>query len=493
MAYLSAIRNAVMNGVDLGPPPFDPNQFYDYVDAHEGQYIERLREIVAMRGVRLDPSYTAELARTADWYQGWAEHLGGTCKRVPRSGSSSKGDPSHSVLEISFGEDPAKKTVCAWSHLDVCPAQSKEWATDPWVLTEQDGKLYGRGTTDNKAPAVSWLWVVEAFKAVDHEMAVNLKMFIEVAEEEDTTSLEELVLQEAQSSSGFLSNVDSFCLSANSWLGPDRPCLTYGLRGLLHFSITVTMGTKDLASGCHGGILHEPMVDIAYLASSLIDKTGVILVPGVNELVAPLTEDERAQYDGIDFETAQYRAGLGILGELAHTTAEAVLMHRWRYPTLSIHSIGSVCAPEGEAHLISAAATLKFSMRLVPDMDLLEVERLTRRHLAHVFARLGHGNQLSLEVTPGARPWLTEWHHPNYEAAKRAVVDVYNQEPDMTREGSSIAIASIFEEVTGKSVCLVPLGASDDQSQGPNEKVDKAHYVNGIKVLGMYLEELAKK
>jgi len=320
-----------------------------------------------------------------------------------------------------------------------------------------------------------------------HKLPVNLKLFVEGMEGEPD-ALRDLVLREAEDG-GFLADVDSFCASVNSWLGPRTPCLTYGLRGLVTVSVTVTLGSHDLTSGSHGGALREPMLDIAMLAASVVSPTGVILIDGVNELVAPLGEDERQLYNGLDFECEEYRRTLEINGPLAHGSAETVLMHRWRYPTLSIHSIRSTASACGEHHIIPASATLQFSMRLVPDMEPVQVERLTRRHLTMAFARLSSGNRFEMDVKKGARPWLTDWHHPNYEAAKRAVQSVYGAEPDMTREGTSLAIASILEEATGKSLCLLPLAASDDCGRTANEKVDRGHYLNGIKVIGRYLEE----
>lgn len=87
--------------------------------------------------------------------------------------------PLPPIILGHYGSDPAKKTVCIYGHLDVQPAKvSDGWDTDPFKLIEKDGKLYGRGSTDDKGPVLAWLKVIESFQKLNIEMPVNLKVTI---------------------------------------------------------------------------------------------------------------------------------------------------------------------------------------------------------------------------------------------------------------------------------------------------------------------------
>jgi nonspecific dipeptidase len=98
---------------------------------------------------------------------------------------------------------------------------------------------------------------------------------------------------------------------------------------------------------------------------------------------------------------------------------------------------------------------------------------------------------VTLRMVAGSRPWVSDFNHPNYAAGIRAMKRVFGVEPDRTREGGSIPVALRFEEATGKNVLLLPVGASDDGAHSTNEKIDRVNYINAVKVLGVYFEEIA--
>jgi nonspecific dipeptidase len=367
------------------------------------------------------------------------------------------------------------------------------WKSDPFELTEMDEKMFGRGTSASKGPAVSWLWAVDAYQQLGRELPVNLKLLVEGAKEVGSEGLDALVTSAAQPG-GFLADVDYFCISANSWLGKRKPCVTYGLRGLCHFTAEVVMGTRDLHSGMFGGTVHEAMTDVAMLMGKLVDPSGKILIPGIYDTVDEPTPDEAATYDKIDFDLDEYADELGLLSKksLAYDNKQDVLMHRWRYPALSLHGIEGAFSDPGEHSVIPHRALLKFSIWLVPSMDPKQVSDQVNQYLQSTFDDLQSGNALQVEMTHGCKAWLEDYNTPHYEAAKAASQKVHGIEADLTREGSSVPITVTLAEATGKSVCMLPVGASDDGAAAANEKFNISNYMNAIKTMGMYLEEVAK-
>lgn len=326
------------------------------------------------------------------------------------------------------------------------------------------------------------------------ELPVNIKLMYEGMEEFGSEGLFETIRDEAKSGQ-FLDDVDFFCISDNYWLGKTKPCLTYGLRGLAYFQVDVQGCEQDLHSGVLGGTVHEAMTDLIALMGTLVDTNGSILVDGVMDSVKPLTKEEEELYESIEFDMESYKEEnkiKSINDKLLYEDKKSLLMHRWRYPTLSLHGIEGAFSGKGAKTVIPAKVSGKFSLRLVPDQDPKEIERLVTTHLEEKFRELKSPNKMSIEMIHGAVAWLSDPKHPNYEAAAKAIEEVYGSRPDYTREGGSIPITSAIEDATGMNVLLLPIGACDDMAHSQNEKYNISNLVKGIKVLGVYLHELGK-
>jgi len=319
-------------------------------------------------------------------------------------------------------------------------------------------------------------------------LPVNLKFVFEGMEESGSEGLDDLIVKRKDT---FFKSVDYVCISDNYWLGKNKPCITYGLRGICYFFVEVTCASKDLHSGIYGGSVHEAMSDLIYLLGQLVDVKGKILVPGINDNVAPLTDGERATYTDIDFDKEEYRADLGH-NQLIHDTKEEVLMHRWRYPSLSIHGIEGAFHESGTKTVIPKKVTGKFSIRLVPDMTPKTVEEQVCKYLNELHEKRGSPNDIEVTLGPSGCFWVSDYNHGNYQAAKAALRMVFGIDPDFTREGGSIPVTLTLQEATGKNVMLLPLGACDDGAHSQNEKMDRKNYIEGTKVLAAYMEEVAK-
>ena len=463
---------------------------WKYIDEHMPIYIERLREAVAIQSVSSDPSKHPEILRMMHHTEAQVLALGGECTLK----TNPCGAELPPILLAKFGEDPQKKTVCVYGHLDVQPAAKEDgWYTEPFELTEKDGKLYGRGATDDKGPALSWLWVIEAYQALKLELPVNVKLIYEGLEEFGSEGMLETVY-ELSKPKEFLSDVDFFCISDNYWLGKRVPCLTYGLRGLASFEVSVRCSTQDLHSGVLGGTIQEAMTDLVYLMSSLVDNKGRILVPNIMDDVVPLTEEEEALYEDIDFDMDEFKTESGIKtvsDALLHSDKKSLLMARWRYPTLSLHGIEGAYSGPGGKTVIPGRVSGKFSLRLVPDQDPTKIEQLVKQHLTQKFSELESSNRMEVMYHGGAKAWLSNPKHPNYEAGARAIEKVFGMKPNYTREGGSIPITSWLEDATQMNVLLLPIGACDDMAHSQNEKYNISNMRNGIKVLAAYLHELS--
>jgi Cys-Gly metallodipeptidase DUG1 len=397
--------------------------------------------------------------------------------------------PLPPVVLASYGNDPNKRTVCVYGHYDVQPALlSDGWTYDPFTLVEDDqGRLNGRGSTDDKGPVISWLWVIDAHQKLAIDLPVNLKMCFEGMEESGSEGLDDLIKAEADK---FFSGVDCVCISDNYWLGTTKPCLTYGLRGVSYFHLAIQGPAKDLHSGVFGGTVHEPMTDLIHLMQKLVTPDGKITIPGIYDTVAPLTDAEKELYEHIDFTITDITDAVGSKVNI-HDAESSALMARWRYPSLSLHGIEGAFYSSGSKTVIPAKVIGKFSIRTVPNQEPKVITDLVNNYVKTEFQKLGSKNTMEITCGHAGKWWVADVNSWNFVAAAKATEKVYKVKPDLTREGGSIPVTLTFQEQLKKSVLLLPMGRADDGAHSINEKLDRSNYVNGIKLLSTYLHEVA--
>jgi Cys-Gly metallodipeptidase DUG1 len=349
--------------------------------------------------------------------------------------------------------------------------------------------MYGRGSTDDKGPVLGWLNAIEAHQKAGVEFPVNLLMCFEGMEEYGSEGLDDFINAEAKK---FFADADAVCISDNYWLGTEKPCLTYGLRGCSYYSVEISGPGQDLHSGVFGGTAQEPMTDLMRVLASLVDTHGNIQIPGLAELVAPLTDDEKALYGDIAFTMDNLYESLGSTTSI-YPDKEKTLMARWRYPSLSVHGVEGAFSQPGAKTVIPAKVIGKFSIRTVPNMEPEDVDKLVYKYVDEQFEKLGSKNKLICTLQHSGKWWVASPKHWNFTAAAKATERVWGVKPDLTREGGSIPVTLTFEQATGKNVLLLPMGSSTDAAHSINEKLDKKNYIEGIKLLGAYLHYVAEE
>ncbi|KAH7696171.1 Protein Y71H2AM.11 [Aphelenchoides avenae] len=218
----------------------------------------------------------------------------------------------------------------------------------------------------------------------------------------------------------FLKDVDFTCISDNYWLGRSKPCITYGLRGICYYAVEIKGPKQDLHSGVFGNTIHEPLSDLVWILGQLASVDGQILIEGISDIVAPVTAEEHAVYESIDFSMDDYKEEIGVK-QLVTESKKELLMNRWRFPSLSVHGIEGAFSGPGSKTVIPAKVTGKFSIRLVPNMEPEKVDELVFEYLNKLWAQRGSSNTMKPVSLSGARPWVADFKHPNYQAAARAI------------------------------------------------------------------------
>ena len=334
------------------------DSYFKQVDSLSDSFIRRLSDAVAIPSVSADEARRPDVFKMAEYLCGELKKLGAQVEKrlLGKQEGKDNLDLPPAIL-ARYGSDKSKRTLLVYGHYDVQPAfKSDGWNTEPFTMSvDPKGRMYGRGSTDDKGPVLGWLNAIEAHQKAGIDLPVNLLMCFEGMEEYGSDGLESLIVEEA---SKYFKDADAVCISDNYWLGTEKPCLTYGLRGVNYYSIEVSGPGQDLHSGVLGGAVQEPMTDLVRTMASLVDSNGKILIPGLNELVAPLTAEEKSLYGDIAFSMDNLQESLGSKTFL-HPDKEATLMGRWRYPTLSLHGIeGAFSTPGAKTGEILKSLTL---------------------------------------------------------------------------------------------------------------------------------------
>ena len=465
--------------------------YFHKVETLKKDFVERLRNAVEIPSISGADESRAQVVEMAHFLQAEMKKLGFEDIQTKDLGYQKPGLELPPIVLGRYGNDNNKKTVLVYGHYDVQPASKEDgWNTEPFKFFYDEKKdiLYGRGSTDDKGPVVGWLNVIEAHRQLGWELPVNLVVCFEGMEESGSEGLDKLVQKEA---SLYFKTVDTVCISDNYWLGTKKPVLTYGLRGVSYYEIQVDGPSADLHSGLFGGIVAEPMTDLIKIMSQLVDSQGNILIPGIDKMIAPVTDKEESLYDDVDFSVEELNAATGSKTSI-YQNKKDILMHRWRFPSLSLHGIEGAFSGAGAKTVIPAKVIGKFSIRTVPDIDARKLDECVFTYVEKKFAELKSPNELKVSLVHDGDYWVSDPLNASFSAASKATQDVWKVQPDFTREGGSIPITLTFEKELKTDVLLLPMGRGDDGAHSIYEKIDVSNYINGVKTLGAFLHYYSK-
>ncbi|KAG5446702.1 Metallopeptidase M20 [Clonorchis sinensis] len=472
---------------------------FSFIEQMQEKYIHRLREFVAIKSISESKANRLDVVKALRWIAFRLKRLGADV-RMRRIGKEfiytgdhiplTKADEMElpDVVVASLGTDVTKRTLLIYGHVDVKQVhESEAWTHDPFDMQVRDGYLCGRGVTDDKGPVLGWINVVEAFQKTNIMLPVNLKFVIEGMEEVGSEGLHELL---NELSLGFFKNVDYVAISDNYWLGQNTPCLTYGLRGVIYFYVTVEGANRVLHSGCHGGAVVEPLDDLISLLGALNDTRGRPLVPGIYDDMQEMDPEEIKRFGELDYDPQVYRDQISAPG-LQSADKVDLLRRRWCLPSISIHGIEHSFDKPGAPTLICRKVMGKFSVRIVPDQNPKKIAQKVTDYLESIHKQRSSPNKLEIKVFRDGRPFLGDHTCSNYQAAYQAITKVWHKPPDLTRDGAAIPVAIALEESTKKDVVLIPMGQSLDFQHENNERLSIRNFMNGMKVFVMYFFQLA--
>ena len=341
-------------------------------------------------------------------------------------------DTGNPIIYARFRGNPEtadkRKKILFYGHYDVVAATNEhgKWLTDPFSMEGIDGYLYGRGTSDNKGPIMAAIFACAELNA-EHALGADIIFLIEGEEESGSRGFAKAVKQHKD----LIGNVDWILLANSYWLDDRIPCLTYGLRGVIHATVQVESQHPDLHSGVDGSAqLDESLKDLVMLLSCLTGQHGRVNIPGFYDPIPELSEEEKSLYTDIVEALIARNPGLGDPEEMA-----ASLMRRWREASLTIHRF-QTSGPE-HGSIIPRLAKAAISMRLVPNQEASELAKTLQQYLQTEFKKLGSHNKLTVTIDHQAEPWLGDVHNQIFKMLEEAVMDVWGPFTEPQRRPSS--------------------------------------------------------
>lgn len=395
--------------------------------------------------------------------------------------------PNPIVLARFESSKPSARTVAFYGHYDVMPVDFQQWERDPWTLTSINGYFYGRGSTDNKGPIIAMIFAIKKLLEESRDgLGSNLVLILQGEGETSNSGFKECVTSHRH----WFDNTGLILTSNSYWLGEEKPCLTYGFRGIIELRVSVTGASRNLHSGVDGGAIFEPMNDLTTVLGTMVDASGEVCIPGFYEDIRPMTETEKKLLTSVDFSTEEYHQATGVTRFTSENAAD-LLEARWRQPSISITSIETSNISNFYS-IVPRQASANVSIRFVPDQDPSKIEKAIMTHLGFEMRKRRSPNKLNVECVHKGDWWLGDPAGPQFQIAERAVKSVWGVAPEYVREGGSMPLFSSLAKTLDAPLVQVPLGQSSDSAHLPNERIRAINLFRGKEVLQKIIQEFAE-
>jgi acetylornithine deacetylase/succinyl-diaminopimelate desuccinylase-like protein len=451
------------------------SQAIHFLDEEKDKFIDDLKLLGAIPSISTDSNSRESMFSAAAWL---SDHL----TKIGLHNSQIMPTNGYPVVYAEYLEaGPSKPTLLIYGHYDVQPADPLNlWESDAFNPQIRGDYIYGRGVSDMKGQVLATVNAVEAC-LVSGCLPINIKFLLEGEEEIGSPSLREFLHAKKDCFSCDLAlNPDT------GMLGPDDPTITFTLRGMAGFEITVQGPSHDLHSGTFGGVVHNPAQALSELIASMHDSNGSITLPGFYDPVRPLSPDEVQELNDLKRDETFFRTQTGapaLWGEPEYSPYERTCSR----PTLEVNGLYSGYAGEGSKTVIPATATAKLSMRLVPDQDPVEVHQ---QLLAHLEKHAPKTIKYEVKYLKGNRAAISARDSDGVKAMSKALETVWGRKPSFKREGGSVPVVTLFQDILGIESVNSGFSLPGDNMHSPNERLHLPSWHKGMKAFVHFFNSL---
>ncbi|MBM3906986.1 MAG: dipeptidase [Gemmatimonadetes bacterium] len=443
----------------------------------EGQLLNDLFDFLRIPSVSARSEHNADTARAAKWLHDRFAKMGFAVETCPT--------PGHPVVLAEWRKAKGAPTYLVYGHYDVQPPEPLNlWTTPAFEPTVRDGKLFARGSVDDKGQLFAHVAALEVFLEVRGTLPVNIIVLAEGEEEVGSENLAPFIEKHKQRLA-----CEGVVISDSSMFAPGIPSILSSLRGLAYFQIDVRGPASDLHSGSYGGAVVNPAMALARILATMHDANGKIMIDGFYDDVLPFPP---AVIDGmrkLPFDEEHFRQEVGA-SSLGGEPQFTVLEKLWTRPTCEVNGLLSGYTGEGAKTVLPGVSMAKVSCRLVPKQEPAKIEALMKAHVAKVAPK---GVAVTVTHLHGGKPWRADLEGPLFEAAKRALHAAFGRNPEVTGEGGSIPVVGDFERILGVPVLLMGFGLPGENAHAPDEWMSVENFNKGMRAIADLFEELGAK
>jgi acetylornithine deacetylase/succinyl-diaminopimelate desuccinylase-like protein len=449
----------------------DLKELSEYVNSVRKDYEATLKSLVDIPSVSMDPAFKADVLKAGEKACTVLKEAGAEAEIIQTEG--------YPVIIGQFKSDPSHPTVTVYNHMDVQPADPAEWNSAPFTMKVDGDTYHGRGTTDDKGPAMSVLYAAKYAHA--HKFPINIKFIWELEEENGSPSFE-----------GFLKankdklTTDSVAVSDTIWVSRERPAIAYGLRGLQGVCVKLKTGAKAVHSGTTGGLARNPIGELCQLISECYDaRTGEVKIPGFYDDVKEPSEVEVENFVKSGFDVQNFKKAHE-LTDLRTSDPREAAQRIWAKPTFEVHGITGGYTGAGVKTIVPHEAEAKISMRLVPNQDPAKILEL--------FSKFVKAKCPNAEIDPqgSLKPYLGEFSGKFNKAATDSYEAAFGKQAAFTREGGSIGAVVSMNDVLQVPITFLGLSLPEHGYHAVNENFDWQQAGGGIKLFVHYFDLLSR-
>jgi acetylornithine deacetylase/succinyl-diaminopimelate desuccinylase-like protein len=452
------------------------NTINNYIDNNKDRFLEELFGLLRIPSVSSVKSHKQDMYKAAEYWKNLLINSGADKAEI----FETDGNP------VTYAEkiiDPSLPTVLVYSHLDVMPVDPLDkWDTDPFDPVIKDGKIWGRGSDDDKGQGMIHAKAFELMVKTN-TLPCNVKFMTEGEEEIGSPSLGKWCLEHKE-----MLRADIILVSDTSLISPDTPSITVGLRGLAYWEVEVTGPDHDLHSGIFGGTVANPINVLCSMIDQMTDEKGKITIPGFYDDVLKVSDEERKLLGLAPFDEKEYMKAIDV-EELAGEEGYTPLERTGIRPSFDVCGIWGGYTGEGAKTVLPSKAYAKISTRLVPNQDHKKISNLFIEHFKKIAPK-----SVKVKITPlhGGQGYVCPIDIPAYKAAEKAYFEVYGIQPVPVRTGGSIPIISTFEEILGTKSVLMGFGLESDAIHSPNENFPIDQFIKGLKTVPLFYKYFAE-
>ena len=442
-----------------------------FVADSRSKFEQYLKELVDIPSVSADPAHKNDMLRCGERAAALIREMGGSSEVI-----QTKGNP---VVIGEFHSGKEHPTVTIYNHIDVQPADPAEWNSEPFQMKVEGDKYLGRGTTDDKGPALAVLFAAKYARSIG--VPINIKFIWELEEEIGSPSFEQFL----KDNNAKLST-DYIAVSDTIWISRERPAIGYGLRGLFGVLVRLKTGTKDVHSGLTGGLARNPIGELAQLISKCYDaSTGEVKIPGFYDDVMPFLEEEGKNFLKSGFSVENFKKAHELLKLRTDDNLDGA-KRIWALPTFEVHGITGGYSGPGVKTIVPYTAEAKLSMRLVPSQD---PEKIAKLFEAFVKKECPDAEIVREGML---HPYVGTNTGAEAEAGAKAMKDAFGIEPAFVKEGGSIGAILSMKNVLGKNSMFLGLSLPEHGYHAINENFDWQQGSGGMKMFVSYFKALSE-